>query len=402
MLTIEQAQEILFNDVPPLRVIRVALHQSLGHVLTEDVVASEDHPAFDRSMMDGFAVASEQASKPGAVFEIALEIAAGERPSQPLPPATCARIMTGAAMPANADAVLQHERTREEGSQVTFLDAVAAGQNVEKKGNEAQKGQTVLKATQIIRPQELAVLATFGIPEVSVYRKPTCGMIATGDELVEPEVLPELGQIRNSNGYSVRAQVMALGLECDYLGIARDDKEDLRHRIRFGLAKFDVLLLSGGVSAGMYDLVIETLREEGVEFGLHKVAIKPGKPFFYGRRRDQRVFGLPGNPFSTFVTFEVFVRPFLGMMHGRRTANPRIRAKLKSGTGKPIDRVHYMPGKLSYPGEFLVEPIPYRSSGDMISVTKANCFVVVPIGTAYQAGDTAEIMMMGNTVWSQR
>jgi molybdopterin molybdotransferase len=402
MLSIEQAQEILFADVPPKRVIRQPLHNSSGYVLSEDVVCKEDHPNFDRAMMDGFAVIASDVARAPATLALAGEIAAGHPMNDPLKPGTCVSIMTGAPLPPGANAVLQLEKTQTDGSRVTFLEAVREGQNVEPRGTEAKIGQVVLKATQIIRPQELAVLAMFGIPEVSVFRKPTVGMVATGDELVEPEVQPEAGQIRNSNGYSVRAQVLGMGLECDYLGIARDDKDDLRHKIRLGLAKYDVLILSGGVSAGVYDLVIETLREEGVEFGLHKIAIKPGKPFFYGRRRENRVFGLPGNPVSSFLTFEVFVRQFLGMIHGRRSANPKIKAKLKSGTGKPLDRVHYIPGKLSYPGEFTVETIPYKGSGDMISITHANCFVIVPIGVSYQPGDVAEIMMMGNTVWSQK
>jgi len=402
MLSIEQAQEILFKDTPPMRVIRRPLQDCLGYVLTEDVVCREDHPSFDRSMMDGYAVNAADLAQAPVTLPLAGEIAAGHTRVPPLKSGNCVSIMTGAPLPPGANAVLQLEKTKKDGDSITFLESVKEGNNVEVRGNEAKKGQVVLKATQIIRSQELAVLAMFGIPEVSVYRKPTVGMIATGDELVEPEVEPEFGQIRNSNGYSVRAQVIGMGLECDYLGIARDDKDDLRNKIRLGLAKYDILILSGGVSAGVYDLVIETLREEAVEFGLHKIAIKPGKPFFYGRRRENRVFGLPGNPVSSFITFEVFVRPFLGMMHGRRSANPRIKAKLKTSTGKPIDRVHYIPGKLSYPGEFVVEPIAYRGSGDMISITHANCFVIVPIGVSYQPGDIAEIMMMGNTVWSQK
>jgi molybdopterin molybdotransferase len=213
---------------------------------------------------------------------------------------------------------------------------------------------------------------------------------ATGDELVAPGEVPGPGRIRNSNSFSIAAQVRELGLECDDLGIVRDDPGAIREAVRSGLQR-DVLLLSGGVSAGDWDLVVPALEAEGVKVRLHKVAIKPGKPFCFA----PRVFGLPGNPVSAFVIFEVFVRPYLGRSMGADLARPRVRARLESALPKKIERVHYVPARVRYEGgEYRAEPVPWTGSADLFALARADGFVVVPIQTSYERGALVECMLL--------
>jgi molybdopterin molybdotransferase len=214
--------------------------------------------------------------------------------------------------------------------------------------------------------------------------------VATGDELVPADLRPGPGQIRNSNSWSISAQVRELGLECDDLGIVRDDREAIRSAIREGL-KRDLLLLSGGVSAGDWDFVIPALEAEGVTLRMHQVLIKPGRPFCFA----PRVFGLPGNPVSSFVIFEVFVRPYLGRMMGAERARSRVRARLDGSVARAIERVHYLPARVRYEGEgYVAELVPWQGSADLRAVTKANGFVVVPIGTTVEKGALVECMLL--------
>ena len=386
MLTVEQASEIILKDVPTLRVAEVSLSAAPGHVLAEECVSDLDMPPFDKSMMDGYALRSADAG----TLEMIEEVPAGKVPSREVLPGTCSKIMTGAPLPAGADAVQQVEKTRRDGSRVTLLAPVKPGQNVARRATDMRAGETVLRPGHRLRPAEIAALAAIGKTRVRVYAKPRCAVLATGDELVAPDATPGPGQIRNSNTSQIAAQVRDLGLECDDLGIVRDDEAAIRAAIREGL-KRDVLLLSGGVSAGDWDLVLPALEAEGVKIAMHQVAIKPGKPFCFA----PRVFGLPGNPVSSFVIFEVFVRPYLGRLMGAETARPRVRARLETPVTQKIERVQYLPAVVrNEEGGAVVRTVPWQGSADLFAVTKANAFLVVPVQTAHDAGASVECMLL--------
>jgi len=378
MLTIEQASEIILRDLPTLKMVDVPL--------AEEAVSDLDLPPFDKAMMDGYAVRSSDAG-PLVVLE---EVPAGKLPSREVGAGTCTKIMTGAPMPAGADAVQQVEKTRREGDRVTLLEPVRPGQNIAPRASDLRCGQTVLSAGHPLRAAEIGALAAIGKSRIRVFAKPRCALVATGDELVPPDMKPGPGQIRNSNTSQIAAQVRSMGLECEDLGIVRDDPEAVRSAIRDGLRR-DVLILSGGVSAGDWDLVIPALQAEGIPLAMHKVGIKPGKPFCFA----PRVFGLPGNPVSSFVIFEVFVRPYLGRLMGADLSRPRIRATLESGTARPIDRVQYLPASVRIEGgAYVARILPWQGAADLFAVTKANGFVVVPVQTPVEPGLSVECMLL--------
>lgn len=380
MLTVEQALEIVLAHVPAPKIVEVPFASAAGHVLAEDCASDLDMPPFDKAMMDGYAVRSADAGP----LEVIEEVPAGRVPAREIRPGTCSKIMTGAPVPAGADAVQQVEKTTRDANRVTLLAPVKPGQNIARRATDMRSGEVVLRAGHRIRAAEIGALAAIGRTRVRAFAKPRCAVLATGDELVAPDAKPGPGQIRNSNTSSIGAQVRGLGLECDDLGVVRDDEGAIRAAIRDGL-KRDLLLLSGGVSAGDWDLVIPALEAEGVKVAMHKVMIKPGRPFCFA----PGVFGLPGNPVSSFVIFEVFVRPYLGF------ARPRVRARLGSDVRQKIDRVHFLPASVRWEGSgYVAETVPWQGSADLFALTKANGFVVVPVQTTYTKGDTVECMML--------
>jgi len=386
MLTVDQASELILRDVPTLKVIDLPLASATGSVVAEECASDLDMPPFDKSMMDGYAVRSTDAG-PLSVLE---ELPAGTLPTREVTSGTCTKIMTGAPMPTGADAVQQVEKTRRDGDRVTLLEPARAGQNIARRASDLKRGQTVLRAGHLLRPAEIGALAAIGKSRVRVFAKPRCAVLATGDELVPPDTRPGPGQIRNSNTSQIGAQVRALGLECDDLGIVPDDALAIRSAIRDGLQR-DVLILSGGVSAGDWDLVLPALDAEGIKIVMHQVLIKPGKPFCFA----PRVFGLPGNPVSSFVIFEVFVRPYLGRLMGADLSRPRIRATLESGSAKSIDRVQYLPANVRIEGGAPAAAlVPWQGSADLFAVTKANAFVVVPVQSPVEPGASVECMLL--------
>jgi molybdopterin molybdotransferase len=386
VLSVDEARAIVLRDVPPPREIEVDLSAALGAVIAEDVVLDVDMPPFDKAMMDGYAVRSADAG-PRRVVE---EIPAGRPPAKSVGPGEASKIMTGAPMPAGADAVQQVEKTARRGDRVELLEPAARGQNVALRGSDLPKGATVLARGHRLRPAELGALAAAGRPRVKVCAKPRCAVVATGDELVPAGELPGPGRIRNSNGPMLAAQVRELGLDCDDLGQVGDERDAIRERIREGL-KRDVLLLSGGVSAGDWDLVIPALEAEGVSVKMHQAAIKPGRPFCFA----PGVFGLPGNPVSAFVIFEVFVRPYLGRRMGADLERPRVLARLETAPPKPIERVHFVPARVrGEGGERAVETLPWKGSADLFTVVRANAFAVFPARSAVQKGERVECLLL--------
>jgi molybdopterin molybdotransferase len=386
MKTVQEALELILAEAPPPRPVEVSLGEALGCALAEDVVADMDLPPFDRAMMDGYAVRS---GDPGP-FEVVEEVPAGRVPSREILPGTCAKIMTGAPLPPGADAVQQVEKAVREGARVRLLEPVRPGQNVAPRGQEMRRGERVLGRGRRIGPAEAGALAAAGGARVRVYAKPRVALLVTGDELVPPGEVPGPGRIRNSNTFSLGAQVRELGLACDDLGVVGDDPAALRERIREGLRR-DLLLISGGVSAGDRDYVLPALEAEGVRIRLHQVRIRPGRPFCFA----PGVFGLPGNPVSSFVIFEAFVRPYLGRTMGLDLARPRVAARLETPVARPNERAQFLPAQVRFEGTgYAARAVPWAGSADLFALTRANGFLVVPPGATYEAGALVECMLL--------
>jgi len=368
------------------------LAAAAGRVLAEAVLTDRDYPPFDRATRDGYAVRAADVAAPPVELRLLGEVRAGSAFEGTVGAGECVSIMTGAPVPAGADAVvmLEHTQLIQEkqggGERVRIERSVAAGENVVPRGSEAAAGAPVLPAGRRLGYAEIAMLASVGCTCVPVFRRPRVGILPTGDEVVEVDRAPLPFQIRNSNSYSLRVQVAAAGgLPCP-LPIAPDDYAPLRQLIEDGL-RTDLLLLSGGVSMGKYDLVEQVLRDLGAEFYFDGVAIKPGRPLVFGRVGDTFFFGLPGNPLSTMVTFELFARPALELLSG---ADPPpllfLRARLEQSVQQKPGLTTFLPAVLSRAcapeaaGDFQpgVRPVAWQGSGDIAALARANCYLVVP------------------------
>jgi molybdopterin molybdotransferase len=357
---------------------RVELAAAFNRVLAERVRADRDYPAFHRATRDGFALRSADVAAVPATLAVVAEIKAGDAFRGEIGPGQCVQIMTGAAVPPGADAVVMIEHTRLTGKQVVIERAAAAGQNIVASGSEARQGQMLLEAGARLGYAELAILAQVGHSPVGVYRRPHVAILSTGDEVVDVGAQPGPFQIRNSNSVSLAAQIALAGGEPVTLGNSPDRAEVLRERIARGLEE-DALVLSGGVSVGKYDLVETVLRELGAEFFFDAVAIRPGRPAAFGVCRGKPVFGLPGNPVSTMVTCELFVLPALDLLGG---APPRpltlLRAKLARAIQQKALLTHFLPAQITWEGgEPVVRELPWQGSGDIVALAQANCFLVV-------------------------
>jgi molybdopterin molybdotransferase len=397
MLAVAEAQAVVLQHAQPLPPAVVPLtHAAVGLVLAEDVVSDLDVPPYDKALMDGYAVRAADLAEGRAMLRVVEEVSAGQTPRRPVGPGEATRIMTGAPLPAGADAVVMVEHTRpaDEGRVAVEDRPPAPGQNVLARGREMRRGDTVLAACTVLRPPELGVLATVGRTSARVAPAPTVAVLATGDELVEAEAAPGPGQIRNSNGPMLAALVYRAGGVPRPLGIARDRLDHLRPLVAEGL-RSPVLILSGGVSAGKLDLVPGVLRELGVTAHFHKVEMKPGKPVFFGSRDGHLVFGLPGNPVSSLVCFELFVRPALRRLGGHADAGPRLlRAALAEDFAYRTDRPTYHPARLEA-GErgWEVRAVPWFGSPDLRGLTRANAFVLFPAGDhVHRAGQVFGVL----------
>ncbi len=386
-VTVEEAQRRLAAEVPAPTPETVPLADACGAILAEDVMSDIDMPPFDVARMDGYAVIA--ADTPGEL-QLLEEIGAGRMPTQTVSRGRCTKVMTGAPLPPGADAVQQVEKTSRDGSRIRIDESVKPGQSVGVRASDIRKDAVALRRGKVVRAPEIAVLATVGRTSIAVFRRPRCAMFATGDELVEPAAAPGPGQIRNSNAPMVAAQVRALGLECDVLPTVRDRVDDVRARVREALER-DVVLMSGGVSAGDWDLVIPALEAEGIACVVHQVKLRPGRPFYFGRRDRKIVFALPGNPVSSFVTFEVFVRPFLGRMMGREDHPTLVRGKLTTALPKKHDRRQYLPAVVD--GD-TVAVLPWQGSSDIFALSRANALAIQPIDTSLREGDIVDVLLI--------
>ena len=368
--------------------------KSLGRILAENIIADRNYPPFNRSIRDGYGVRAADVTEPGAKLRLAGESRAGVGYSETLAAGECVRILTGAPVPRGANAVVMQEYARVEGDSVIFAQAAQAEQHFVHAGAVARIGETIMTRGAKLSYAELAVVAEVGRTKISVYRRPSIAILSSGDELVDAGEEPGRYQIRNSNSISIAAQVALAGGEAEMLGIAPDEIAALRALIKRGL-ECDLLVLSGGVSVGAYDLAEAALQELGAKFFFDAVAIRPGKPAVFGWCHDKPVFGLPGNPVSTMVTFELFARPAIEMLCGfKPQALPFFKAKLKHPVNEKGNVAHFLPARVSWAdGDPVVEVMLWEGSGDIGAVVRGNCFVRVQESKLHlEAGEWVDIL----------
>jgi molybdopterin molybdotransferase len=362
----------------PLLGETVEIEQAFGRILAGSVFADRDYPPFDRSTRDGFAVRAADAVAPGTRLECIGELRAGGSVEGTLSAGQCIEIMTGAAMPAGADAVVMIEHTKREGRTITLDRAAHTGDHIVFRGSEARKGALLIPAKTRTGYAEMALAAQAGATRLEVFASPSLAVLSTGDEVVDARATPGPLQIRNSNGISIEVMARTAGAQPLRLGNAPDEKVALRVAIERGL-EADILVLSGGVSMGKYDLVEQVLADLGAEFHFTGVAIRPGRPAVFATCRDKLVFGLPGNPVSTMVTFELFVLPAIDLLGGAVPRSlPTFRAKLVTQVCEKGPMVHFLPSRIEWEGrEARVTQLPWQGSGDIVALALANGFLVV-------------------------
>jgi len=400
MIGYREARELVVSRVTGLGSVveteTVPLRETLGRVLAHDIVSDRDYPPFDRSIRDGYAVRAADTGA-GAQLQCIGELKAGDTPSISVSAGSCVQIMTGAALPDGADAVVMIEHTARARDGVTLDRAVKSGQHVVRKGSEQAAGGIVLAAGTRIGFAEIAAAAQVGAARPVVTRKPRVAVLSTGDEVVDFASVPGPFQIRNSNSVSLGAQIALLGGEPVILGNAKDSLDDLRAKISAGL-EADALILSGGVSMGKYDLVEPVLREFGAEVIFDAVAIRPGKPVVFAICKGKPVFGLPGNPVSTMVTFELFVQPAVDILAGAE-ARPLafVQAVLSAPLSEKPGLTHFLPARVTWLDETAqVSPVAWQGSGDVVAMAHANCLMVVPAERErIEAGQAVRVLMRG-------
>ena len=375
MQSVEEAAKTVAAKIAKLPIERVPIQEARSRILAENMVATNFLPPFDNSAMDGFAARSKELP---ATLPIVAKVAAGQVLTDTIPERVAIRIMTGAPIPQGLDTVVIQEDAKIEGSQVT-LPASPVGDNIRKAGEDINAGDIAVRAGERLNAAELGLLAALGLKEVPVARSPRIALIATGDELVSAGQQLGPGQIVDSSAHTLAALIPGCGGVSTYVGIAKDDPITMAALIASAM-DHDVVITTGGVSVGDRDHVRAALKSAGVELELWKVAMKPGKPFSFGMNGRVPVFGLPGNPVSTFVAFELFVRPALLAMQGAAvTARPRAPVNLIRGYRKQAGRTHYIRAKVVRNGEHLIaHPHPKQGSAILSSLVGCNALVELP------------------------
>ncbi len=399
MPTFEEARSIILNSVAPLGKERVALLDAQGMVIAEEIIAPWDMPVYDNSAMDGFAVRAADCCEP-ALLRITGYIPAGGSADVEVEPGCAVRIMTGAPAPAGYDAVVPVEETEEADGQVRIRGKVTARQHIRFRGEDVRCGEAIISAGTVIRSPEISMLASFGKAFVPVYRKARVAILSTGDELIELGEPPEAGRIINSNALSLAAAVKEAGAIPVILGIARDNPESHREKMLEGL-KADALITSAGVSAGDRDLVRDILREIGVEQVFWRVDIKPGGPTAFGMKEGKPVFSLPGNPVSTMVTFEEFVRPaLLKMMGHKKVIKPFVKVVLQGEARKKPGKINFLRVKLKYEnGRYLAYSSGDQNTGILKTMLLADAMVMLPADrTNFSPGDELDAHLISGNV----
>ena len=399
MLSVDEARQRMLDTIPVLPSEKRGILECTGYVLAEALHAEENIPPFDNSAMDGYAVRAADvqnaSEKNPAVLSVVETIAAGYAPTKQITAGQAARIMTGAMMPHGADAVVMQEVTQQDADKVNIFESVDETDNVRFTGESVAQGQQVMRKGKHLRPPEISMLASLNCPEVSVHRKPTVAIVSTGDELTPLGERLTPGKIRDSNRYGLYAQVEeAGGIPID-MGIAPDEEAETERIFRAALAKADALITSGGVSVGEHDVVKTVLAKLG-EINFWRVAMKPGKPQAYGIADGKPIFGLPGNPVSSLVVFELFVRPALLKMAGHKALlRPTFKATLAETVTNRDGRVNYMRAILKVSDrEITAQTTGPQGSGILHSLVLANGLITIPSGVTLHAGEAVDAQFL--------
>ncbi|QWV94726.1 molybdopterin molybdotransferase MoeA [Geomonas oryzisoli] len=393
MISIEEAQRIILGRIEPLQTEKVSCFQGLNRVTTEDHIAPWDIPPADNSAMDGFAFC--HAGLVDDTLKVTGFLPAGEVHETPVPPGEAIKIMTGAPLPPGCDAVVPIEDVEDRGELIRLRGPVKAGSHVRRRGEDISRGQVVIGAGSVLRPQEIGMLSAMGNTSVAVHRSARVAILSTGDELLEPGSTPVPGKLINSNSYSLAAQVLDAGGDPLLLGIAADNLEATCEKIKQGL-ECDLLVISGGVSVGDRDYVKAAIERLGGEVSFWKVDMKPGKPLAFAMLNGTPIFALPGNPVAAMVSFELFVRPCILKATGhRRVFRPRVKATLLDDTANKGGRPHLVRGIVSRNAErYQVTSTGNQSSGRLSSLVLGNALMKLAPETAYAAGTEVEVILL--------
>lgn len=374
MISIEKAYEIVLKNAYQLETEKILFTDSLGRILAEDVKSDIEMPPFDKSSMDGYACRKQDLNK---LLEIIEVIPAGKTPEKEIRENQCANIMTGAPIPKGADCVVQVELTELDGELVKIIE-IPKKDNISYKGEDVKVGTKVLDKGLKIEAQHIAVFAAVGYTEVLVYKQPKVGIISTGDELVEPYNKPSLSQIRNSNGYQLIGQVKACSAIANYIGIAEDTPEDTFDKVSKALSENDIVLLTGGVSMGTFDFVPQVLEQAGVKIDFDAIAVKPGKPTTFGMAGKKFCFGLPGNPVSSFIQFDLLVKPLIYNLMGQEYQVLDIQMPMGiEYKRRSAERKAYFPVIIEK-GE--VFPVDYHGSAHIHALSSAHGIISMELG----------------------
>ena len=401
MVTVEEALNQILSHIEPLGFERVSILEALGRVIGEDVYANRDLPPLDNSGMDGYAVRSEDIRNADrnhpAWLEVVEDLPAGFISSRTLTRGEAIRIMTGAPIPNGADAVIPVEDTTKQDPSVLIYRSVLPGENIRRAGEDVRQGERVITSGDVIRPSEVGMLASLKRSFVSVHQRPTVAILCTGEELVDVDGNLDAGKIVSSNSYTLAAQVKDCGAIPVQLGLARDRKKEIKEKLIQGI-RADVLISSAGVSVGDYDFVKEVLSDLGMKMIFWKVAMRPGKPLAFGTIDKKPVFGLPGNPVSSMVSFEQFVRPaLLKMMGHHQIFRPVIEAVLREDIHKQPGLRHFVRASVMFEGScYFVTLAGSQGSGILRSMVKANGLAIIPEDRGVvKAGEKVRVQLLG-------
>jgi molybdenum cofactor synthesis domain-containing protein len=397
MITVDKALDIVLQHVEALDIETVAIDQANGRILAQDIRADIDLPPFDRARMDGYALRAKDAEVVPASLRVIGEIAAGAQFDGEVGRGEAVKIFTGAPLPNGADSVQKVEVTRANGKTVEILESVKPGQFITLRASEVVAGELVTPPGKEIGPAELAVLASFGYANVEVGKRPRVAVLSTGSELVDVSTKPTAAQIRNSNSYTIAAYAQRAGATVDLLGTVQDTPDATRSALLEASRDRDIVITSGGVSMGDFDLVKAALKEIDAEIFFDKVIIRPGKPIVFAKLGKTFFFGLPGNPVSTSVTFNVFVRPAIRKMQGESSPATRtVMAKLSTPIKDASSRRSYLPGRLLIEeGKALVESLKWGGSSDLVAFMRANALIIVGEEVhEIAAGEEVEVMTL--------